>query len=719
MELLMVDLNFWREIKELIAVPVNPILFLKKVNHELTSRGVLTTPASLRVLKRQCYLLNFAQNNFPLSKVNNDFFSKPRIYAYPAQTGIGKSVSLQVYTALLANTDVRSLIVVSRVEEAIKYCEEINKMSYKSYAQCYYRVSNENEEHHLRVDFLGKLGSVQCLVITHAMFLKAQRFEAHVFYQFFYYGTEFNKLRTNIVIDENINHYHDYRLSLYNLQNLNEFIDNQLNSFPSLKNKFELLNLQKTFTALELFVKPKFEKLQKGYRVIHIDKMEIHDALMSMTTRPIEGIENLKNFYLEVESQIDKQLKLVSKSIDFSKLNFKEELEENNILGLLLNKHSPFDYDGNLFTHKEKKTTRTLDKTGEEIFIDDFNDFMLYKGNKPSERCLFNIISLPNYFKSAVVLDATAQINAFYKYATKSYIHSLVKVSAPQVRQYSNLTVNIAVDKKYSPSRSNFYIDKDQKYKKEIATEYLDHALRELLPNDQMLFICHKEMRKTFISLNKSKQIEFTHWGDHVGKNNWSHCSKVFVAGWNTLNEFAHVSSILSSGHTDQDLYRLKAINQRKIVDEFKITQLADDLVQAVMRSQARIIDTIDSDCKPATIYLMHNGTSVNNDVINLFLTQVPQAHVNLAWKPKGQIFVKKLTKTQQNQNQLFLYIQSKLKNTGDVILRKSVENSYNISTVKFSRWVNSPYFKFLLEQNNIKLVKVSGNKKSDQFVKI
>ena len=714
----MVDLNFWKEIKELIVDPVDPSLFLKRVNFELTIRGVLTTPASLRVLKRQCYLLNFAQNNLPLPKVNNDFFSKPRIYAYPAQTGIGKSVSLQVYTALLVNTGVRSLIVVSRVEEAIKYCEEINKMSYEGYAQCYYRVTKENKEHHLRVDFLDNLGLVQCLVITHAMFLKVQRFEPHVFDYFFSYGETFSELRTNVVIDESINHYHGYRLSLHNLENLNEFIDNQLNSFPSLKNNFELLNLQKTFTALELFVKPKLEKLKKGYRVIHIDKIDAHDALMAMTTRPVQGIENLKSFYQEVLNQIDLQLKLVSKSINFSKLNFNEELEKNNIVGLLLNKHSSFDYEGNLYVDKDKKTTMTLDKTGEKVFVDDFNDFMLYKGNKPSDRCLFNIISLPNYFKSAVVLDATAQINAFYKYATKSYNHSLVKVPAPQVRKYSNLTVNIAIDKKYSPSRSNFYIDKDQKYKKAIATEYLDHALRELLPNDLMLFICHKEMRKIFEGLNKSKQIEFTHWGDHVGKNNWSHCNKVFVAGWNTLNEFAHVSSIINSGNTDQDLNKQRDINQTRIVNEFSKTQLADDLVQAVMRSQARIINTNDSDCKTATIYLMHNGSSINNDVIDLFLTQVPEANLNLAWKPKGQILQKKLTKTQEKQNNVVLYIASQLKNPGDVLIRKSVENSYGIDAGTFSRWLNKDkYFKQLLAINDIKLENVNGNKTQFQII--
>jgi hypothetical protein len=696
-----------------LCEPVDPNIFLSNVQAELNAIGVKTTRRSLVVLRGLCHLLNFAIKNKPISKLGTDIAKFQRIYAYPAQTGIGKSLSLQVYSALLHSTQVKTLIVVSRVEIAIQYCEAINRLAGNlNYARCYYKVTEDNPENKLRVKDLYRTRSVNCLVVTHSLFTKLQSEGGHQIDGLRIYGVDNPQLRQNIVIDESINLFKDYRLTPLEIKNLNAFIEHACNCFPALQDRDDFKNTKATFIALETILKNKFQELSQNKRIIdQIDAFDIHEAFIEENLQPADaliGIQGLKEFIEQALKEVEQVIKLIPKfSLTFNKyLSSNVDELQKTLENILLNNEYLLDQEGET---ESNGITVTLDSDGNEVVIDRFTKFMVYQPNRKSDHCIFNVIGLPTMFKSAVVLDATAEINAFYKYATKAYANPIVKVDVPQVRVYQNLNINIAKGDDFKQSRSNFYLGKSNSFKEKLALFYLQHAYKELVKGDEMLLICHKPMREVFEEHNVNQNITFTHWGDHIGRNDWSHCNKVFVAGWNSINDYAYLTSIFNAGNTDLDLTHLSLIAKRQIVYEFRHTQVADDLVQAVMRSQARVIDTIDNDCKPATIYLFCTEGFSDNEIINIFLTQFAKVNVDHQWIPKGPALPVQKTKTMKKSEEIVGYISKQLTASGQSVNRKKVEKELGYSSTTFSSYTKRDYLKDLLAANNIVLEKIDS----------
>lgn len=100
--------------------PICPTHFLIKATSFLKSKGVVLSKDLPEVIKELCIVFNNC-----ISSQNK--YSMISSMVYPAQTGTGKSLSLQVYVSMLK--DHSSLIVVSTVDAAITYCETINQLS--------------------------------------------------------------------------------------------------------------------------------------------------------------------------------------------------------------------------------------------------------------------------------------------------------------------------------------------------------------------------------------------------------------------------------------------------------------------------------------------------------------------------------------------------------------------------------------------------------------
>ena len=90
----------------LALTPVNPQYFTSKVQAFLQSQGVQVSKDTHEVIDKLCKLLNYSIDNPKLGGLLN----RKNILIYPAETGIGKSVSLQHYAAMLTHES--SLIIV-------------------------------------------------------------------------------------------------------------------------------------------------------------------------------------------------------------------------------------------------------------------------------------------------------------------------------------------------------------------------------------------------------------------------------------------------------------------------------------------------------------------------------------------------------------------------------------------------------------------------------
>lgn len=760
--------------------PVNPKLFVDKVKNELLANKAVISNDIPDLLDRMCRLFNFS------IQPNKELPQSLRNLVFPAQTGIGKSVSVQVYVSMLEKY--ASVIVVAKVEEAINYCHYINQLSGDDeYARCYYSLTDKNKDNPMRVEAV-KLREHRCIVITHNMFRRVNGFE-----DIDYFGKYKDKPRDFVSIDEKLSFYDQYRLNYGQLDklisNVEEAIE-QSNELGNHTSSDEVLEVLKQFKAFLLFKDDKIitndtsvvvkvsltKKVEQELvaigetitysksptvnlntsklmdlkdknavlnilrthgiatqsrkrKVIGIPFMEVHKLLVQVLT-------NVDPYYLE-ESDV---LLAACRSVeehgedildDFDNLSEKEleqlisTVEQENkegvhARGLELATHllkvmletrvdellaSLEALGANKNASYKNNTLKSIDELLDTLNYFSKNHFLIYKSNY--ETALLATENLTNKLGLSVVLDATAQVNEYYNLANR-FLGHVGLVTAPQIRRYKNLTINKAIG--FKQSRAAIYKQKTSEELQGIAKSYATHTLNELGDEDKALIICHKDFTSELRKQVHDKRVEFTHWGNHVGRNDWAHCNKVFLIGWPTQNPIDYISMInsslesvlLTSRHLDDEL-----------LEKFAVSQLADDIIQGLMRSQARVIATADSDCKETSFYLFYEDSEKARKVLDLVESQFPEATL-VDWSPNGTPLPKKKGKRNINADRVIDLLIEKSKDH-ETYLRSAIQNDLDINKSTMTRIVGSDYFREKLAENGITFI--NKDRKSQQFV--
>ena len=778
--------------------PIQPDLFVRKVIDQLESHNVLISNDTPEVLEHMCRLFNFSiQPNQELPRTIKNL-------VFPAQTGIGKSVSVQVYASLLEEHS--SIIVVSKVEEAIKYCEHINELAADNdYARCYYALTDKNKDHPLRAE-LAKLRSHRCIVITHNMFRrvivdqskptddlvkKRQRPEddnpfAREVSITEYFGAYDNKPRDFVCIDEKLSFFEQFRLDYKELDRLISNVElaiGQSKELAAVSTSQKALQALKGFREFVLFKDDKIVtndhslavRSQSACKTIAVlesieekasysersklpgEPLKVvglrnrDDAVRALNTngiatqsrkRNVIGVsamevhglgllrpDDVEPYYYEKFTPaiancmpyIEPDSPMNNSELDhlFDDPNFDGELTDEQAtefkeLQLVRNEQSGLELASSvvrvMLSIRVDELLATLEALGakknngyRQNTLDEINrqldalryfstnHFLIYKTNQL--KALVATENLVNQLGLSVVLDATAQINEYYQLANR-FLGHVCMVTAPQIRKYGSLTINKAVG--FSQARSAIYKDKSSQEVQAIAKSYASYALNELGDDDKMLIICHKDFVSTLKKQINDKRVEYTHWGNHVGRNDWSHCNKVMLIGWNYLPPIEYVSAInasldsvlLTSRHLDDEL-----------LETFAISQVADDMVQGLMRSQARIIATKDSDCKPTSFYLFYKDDDKSRRILELVESQFPQSTIK-EWIPNGEHLPKKKTKRNKNADRVIELLVKKSKDH-ETVLRTDLQEELSINKSTMGRVLASPYFKALLIEHD------------------
>ena len=770
-------------------VPVDPQIFLTKVTSELASNKVVISRDMPTVLEQMCRLFNFS------IKPNQALPRTVKNLVFPAQTGIGKSVSVQVYVSMLEQHS--SMIVVSKVEEAINYCQYINQLSGdKDYARCYYSLTDKNKDNPMRVD-AAKLKKHRCIVITHNMFRRVNGFD-----NIDYFGTYQEKPRDFISIDEKLSFYEHYKLGYKELDQLISNVEEALEQSKQLDElitSHEVLRVLKSFKDFLLFKDDKIITDSNSVVMKDFFVSKVQDELLAIGEVVTLSEYSQQNKYpMKLVGLKDKKavLKLLQSSHIATQIrkrkvigvSFKDvfgvacdqlaELDSfyceklDSLLGScrpcpswdnpddprtdLLSDEYDKEYSDNVFELREQQLAKDekegvfhakglelatlILKAMLEVRVDELmsslealganknpnyrqnalskinelldalqyfstNHFLIYKTNY--EKALLATENLTNRLGLSVVLDATATINEYYQLANR-FLGHVGFVKAPQIRQYQNLTINKAIG--FNQSRSAIYRGKKPEELKSVAKSYASYILNELDKDDKMLLICHKDFTSTIKKQLNDQRVEYTHWGNHVGRNDWSQCNKVMLIGWNYLNQIQHVSTInsslesilLTSRHLDDEL-----------IEKFSISQLADDIIQGLMRSQARVIATDESDCKETSFYLFYNDDDMSKKVVELVESQFPKANV-VDWTPSGIAVPKKKTKPNKKADSIIELLVEKAKDH-ETYLRKGVESDLGIDPATMGRIIKDDYFKDLLAEQGFSFKNKDG--KSQQFI--
>lgn len=640
--------------------PVDPELFVNIVSQELLTKKATVNDDTQDVMRDLCKVFNF---NIECNNTENTYTIES--YVFPAQTGVGKSVALQVYVSLLKKES--SLIIVANVSEAISYCEYINELSSDpDYARCYYRVTDDNPKSDVRCS-TKSLSKSRCIVLTHRMFqLVNEVLDINL------YNLYKSKKRDLIVVDERISLYEKTEFTKYKIK---EMTDKLLLSSKTVDDPDELQQVEKLHKAMKsLWHLPKiFKKRLEG-------KLQPTELIFQ---------SKIEKYFSRYGLTVDDLIKFVEKLLSEKAKALYKELKLIGGLG-----------DDSYFDTIEKKITEEIE------LIDTMlkQDIFFYQDNYST--AFMSINNIAQKLGVSVVLDATSNVNEYYKVANR-YWGSIGLIETKRFRKYQNMNVHVA--KGFNQSRYAIYKNKDEKFKQELSQMYLSYAYNVLnSEKDKMLIISHKVFKGTLVSENVDERIVFTSWGNHVGKNNWSDCNKVMVVGWYTLTQIEHISNFYAAvGKIDEASYFI----DEYVLKVFENTRLVDDLVQGIMRSNARVIDTEDSDCKQTDVYLFQKDDT-SDHIIDGVIGQFPECN-KIDWQPVGNPIVKKKTKSQRNADVIIEYLVEK-STDNQTYLRKNVMEEKKVDPGTFSRTVNTDYFKEELLKHNMELKKKDG--KSEYF---
>jgi hypothetical protein len=334
-----------------------------------------------------------------------------------------------------------------------------------------------------------------------------------------------------------------------------------------------------------------------------------------------------------------------------------------------------------------------------------YQDFAIYKKD------LYRVGSLYNKFGTSVVLDATAQVNNFYALTSSNSNSHIDIVEAPKIRKYENLTIYKAKGVQQS---ANTIFKKDDDVAKKNAGWYAQVITEILNDGDKLLVISFKDFVDDYLSKQfpEKGSVVFTHWGNHVGRNEWSDCNKVILIGWFRLPEEEYISKLFNiSSLGTSDLRAMKHITPDAI-KSLRLSEIADDLIQGAMRCCARKIDTKDSDCREASVYLFQDNLDGSDDVIDLFESEFPKANI-VDWTPRISRPRSSLSKADQKKEGVIEHL-LELSKSHNSYLRSDVCKECEITQPTMTRWLKSGYFKERMDNLGFYLDKVDG--KSEEF---
>ena len=619
--------------------PINPSDLFDRVGKQLQTYGLAVPHNSQEMVEDLCKGFN------ECVRLNSNAKDKkhPQTLVFSPKTGSAKSVTAKMYIAMLKNE--HSLVVVPTVADANTFCEDINKWSGDSnYARCTYSANDDNPKTEYHIE-KKDTSNYRCIVITHNMYIEINKYPSRKLFEVL--QTKEAKL---VIIDERISLHNRYTITSAQILELIDIftkIDNQtdydlkddiatLLVISDLFKKLKEKTTEDKKSELILPLKKQKEMSIESVQFHKIGEVLKHDSIIDVTTyiTKLVGIST-KQTNKDLKSSISELIEIIEK---IGKENFSF--------------HTTGKYDTILFTS--------------------------------------NIVPL---FGSSVVLDATASINEIYNNTTYYKSSTIKHIATKDPRIYNSFTIHIA--KGYPQGKTTLYKGLKATQHKDIISDYAQLALALLVnPADNLLIVTFKALVEPFKKLlKKNKRISITNWGNHIGKNKWSHCNKVMIVGWYRMPDTEYYGNYINSVNSVQTAeYNLRL----DPIKPFKKTQLVDDLVQATMRCSARKIVNSNGDCAKSEAYLFYADDTEGHGVIKQYVNEFKGAKI-VDWSPHKLLPAQKLSKTATNIEEILNYLDKTLIDSSVSVKNSDIFKNTLLSKSAVNRTVLTEEFAELL----------------------
>lgn len=615
--------------------PINPSDLFNRVEKQLQTYGLVVPNKSQEMVKDLCKGFNEC---IRLNSNNKDK-KHPQTLVFSPKTGSAKSVTAKMYIAMLKNE--HSLVVVPTVADANTFCEDINKWSGDSnYARCTYSANDDNPKTEYHIE-KKDTSNYRCIVITHNMYIEINKYPSRKLFEVL--QTKDTKL---VIIDERISLYNRYTLTSNQILDLIDIftkIDNQTN-----------YNLKVDIATLGV-ISDLFKKLKA---------------------------KNTKDKKSELILPLKKQREMSIKAVEFHKIS--EVLKHDSIIDVTKFITNIAGISSKSTNEDFKSSISELIEIIKKIGIENFS----FHRTGMYDTILFTSNIKP-LFGSSVVLDATASINEIYENTTYYKCSEIKHIATADPRVYNNFTIHIA--KGHPQGKTTLYKNQKATQYKNTISNYAELALLLLSnPADNLLIVTFKDLIEPLQKLlKKNKRISIINWGNHVGKNNWSHCNKVMIVGWYRMPNTEYYGNYINSVNNVQVAeYNLRY----DTIKRFKDTQLVDDLVQATMRCSARKIINVNGDCAKSEVYLFYADNTEGNEIIKQYANEFKGAKV-VAWNPVQMLPAQKLSQSETNINTILDYLDKTLINSSVSVKNSDIFKNTMLSKTVVNRTISTEEF--------------------------
>lgn len=664
-------------IPPVLNIPVDEKQFTLNAKKHFQQFNVHVSKDLPKVLGTLCRTLNHSITNPKQSPL--DFRN---IWAFPAQTGIGKSVALQIYVSMLKKE--ASLIVVATRAEAHSYAEYICRLSGDdNYALAIFSGGNSDRYEFAKDDIVNPK-EYRCLVITHNKMQNISSSDEETLDRYRQYAIddEQTKARELVVIDEKLSFAKHESVSITEYSRLLDFVENALVYSKACKKLGKRSRVTKQLHTIKEFLVSEAATLSDTQSAKLI---EPEQPFLELIKNDLPEVIDLQLFMQVVVTRFDELATEINAVMNSKVDRLKKEKEQ--ILTLV------------------KKFCRIMQKENGDGEYCNLKELGLFKTNQATTISKFK--QFYSAFGSCVVLDATATVNEFYQTASTGRLPSFDVIDVPKIRKYKNLKIFTA--KGFSQSRSALCGTDDKITSNiEIYTPVIN-SLKSA--NDKLLVIGHKSFISSLASeFYRDKSVAFTHWGNHVGKNDWNDCAKVLVIGWNYLPPLETVSEIYGAYMPSGDITAMSNITKDNI-ERFSTGQMAEDIIQAVMRTRARIIADDDSDCLPTEVYLLYPDRVKEQAVIDTVINEFPKACVQ-SWQPPMGADLSSFSKPQKNAHEILLALEAHKQQGTSEVSWKDIRESTGFSRSSFTKATKEAYFTSELETRGVKVEAINGRQK-------
>ncbi len=300
---------------------------------------------------------------------------------------------------------------------------------------------------------------------------------------------------------------------------------------------------------------------------------------------------------------------------------------------------------------------------------------------------------LTSQFGSVVILDATAKALPLYRSHMQNRDDILMYELPEKIRDYKNVTLHVCKNKHYRQSNDKLVLQaKASQTIGQIVDHYLELFYTLTADGSKLLVVTFKDIEEIFRTGCRDDNIEFIHWGQHEGTNDYSSFGKAAAVGWYRKSKRKYLQDIDAVNDAISDY---SPFSNSVLSDAAAMIRggLGADFVQFFNRTRSRIAIDKDGNCAPTDFYIFDDLSS--DSPIPIIQKEMPGIQT-VDWKPARSYPVAPKNRVEDRSDKIVEWF---LAQPNSTIRSESVLQHFALTKKNMKDTCTSKYFQALRDE--------------------